>query len=345
VDLIDMIQKAIASGPELHENRDFAVIILTGGSSSWPFMIPMVSELFGVTTDSILVSAAPERTIGEGLAIYNVMRHRHQNAKHAIKDDVSNLKERILQSVNTETAAVAQSLASDITQQVMEIARTYYHGWRNKGGSLSTVEQLVTAACDKIPIKAMVQDRLSGLEGELRDVAIKTTFNWLERHGVKNTALESDVIASKPIGNFVVKIEFDVGKVVGEQIANLLSAISALIVATISGGSGMALIAGGPAGLLIGAIIGGAAVYAGKEAISKKVSEYYFDGVALSTLQMLFSTEKLNNVLRESEQNLASALSEKMISEVENYRPQFERYADMAAEDALSHIDILDRFS
>jgi molecular chaperone DnaK len=345
VDLIGQIQQAIASGPELREHRDFAVIILTGGSSSWPFMVPMVSHLFGVKTEAILLSAAPERTIGEGLAMYPVIRQRHRQAQDRIELDRSHLTTRLFESIHTATVTAAQSLSADITQQVIEIARAHYERWRHHGGALTGVEAQVKAACEKIPIDAMVQERLSRLAAELRDVAINTTLHWLERHGVKNTAMEAGVITRKPLATFAVKIEFDVSAVVGEQITHLLGAISALIVATISGGSGMALIASGPAGLLIGAIIGAAAVYAGQDVIRQKVSEYAFDGATLSMMQLLFSKDKLNQVLRESEQTLAHALQQKMIDEMQAYRTQFERYANSAAEDALRHFGILDRLS
>jgi hypothetical protein len=55
-------------------------VLLTGGSSEWPFMKDLAAKVFGVDAARIIRSASPELTIGSGLAIYNVLSRRYEVA-------------------------------------------------------------------------------------------------------------------------------------------------------------------------------------------------------------------------------------------------------------------------
>lgn len=344
VDLLEMTRAAIASGPALQAGRDFAVVILTGGSSSWPFMSALVSELFGVAEDGILRAAAPERTIGEGLAIYNSIRYRHRLARQSISNDLFNLKQRIDRGVDAATSEATTEVTAAIVNQVMEVARAQYLHWHAQGGSLTGVEREVMQACRRIPMNAIVQKRLDALSGTLQTMAIQTALNWLERHGVRGASLSASELHAGPVRNdFNVTISFDVGKTVGTQISQILSGIAALLVAMLSGGSGIALISTGPLGLLVGAILGGGAVFAGRDKIRQAVYDYQFQGVYLRALRMLFSKAKLEARLNEGEQELRQILQQRLSNEVTRFKPLLERHADAAAQEALKRFGILDR--
>jgi hypothetical protein len=345
VDLIGMIRQAIENGPELACGRDFAVVILTGGSSSWPFMVPLVSEIFGVSDDAVFCSTAPEKTIGEGLAIYNVVRHQYQQSRQAIIDDLPNLKERISKAVSEAAVKAANGLSIEISQQVLAVARRHYNQWYNSGGSLNFVEGAVRKDCGSIPVRAITEKRLTNLSGELKEIAEKVTVNWMARHGIKQSFVNSSAVSDNAMQSFDVDINIDVSETVGTHVSNLLSAVSAVVVAVVSGGSGMALIAAGPLGLVAGAILGGGAVIAGKDVIRKKVSEYYFEGKWLTLFKMVFSHDKLEQALTESEQDLIKVLNQHFIAEVEKQKLQLEQYADAAAEDALKRFGIFEHLS
>jgi len=63
----------------------FSRIILTGGSSDWPFMKELASEVYEVSRDHIICSASPQVTIGSRLAIYDVLRRRHEKTRNALR--------------------------------------------------------------------------------------------------------------------------------------------------------------------------------------------------------------------------------------------------------------------
>lgn len=74
--------------------------------------------------------------------------------------------------------------------------------------------------------------------------------------------------------------ELDVKEIsnsISQSISFALGAIGTTVVAMISGGAGTALIATGPVGLVIGAIVGVFAFFLGKDAIEKGISDFIAD--------------------------------------------------------------------
>src|SRR3954447_12137731 len=80
IDLLAWIRRTMqreGTGGPLKER--FSKVVLTGGSSEWPFMRGIAAEVFGVDPDTdILRSDDPEATVGSGLALYNALRARHR---------------------------------------------------------------------------------------------------------------------------------------------------------------------------------------------------------------------------------------------------------------------------
>ena len=74
--------------------------------------------------------------------------------------------------------------------------------------------------------------------------------------------------------------ELDVNTIarqISEMMATLATTIGTVILASISGGGGMALIATGPIGLVIGAIIGGLVLFGNRDRIEAKIREAIID--------------------------------------------------------------------
>ena len=87
IDLLNWIKRTMAL-PDAEKLRgQFARVLLTGGSSEWPFMKKLAAGIFGVGEDRIIRSAAPEMTIGSGLAIYNVLSRRYQTAINKLRHE------------------------------------------------------------------------------------------------------------------------------------------------------------------------------------------------------------------------------------------------------------------
>lgn len=114
-------------------------------------------------------------------------------------------------------------------------------------------------------IKKNVDDRWRFVEQK-----VKSRLVEFEEYSIN--VLEESISSSKT--------ELDVKEIsnsVSQSISVAVGAIGASIIAMISGGAGTALIATGPVGLIIGAIVGAFAFFLGKVEIEKGISEYIAD--------------------------------------------------------------------
>jgi molecular chaperone DnaK (HSP70) len=77
VDLLDWIRRTMQRNGDPVRDR-FSKVVLTGGSSDWPFMRSLAAEVFGVDPETgILRSEDPEATVGSGLASCSRTGRRH----------------------------------------------------------------------------------------------------------------------------------------------------------------------------------------------------------------------------------------------------------------------------
>ena len=111
-------------------------------------------------------------------------------------------------------------------------------------------------------IKKNVNDRLPFIEKKLKsqllDFEEQTNATLSKSAGLDNRDID------------VKKITDDLS----ESIAMAIGTIGTVIVGMIAGGSGTALIAGGPIGWIIGAIVAGSVFFLGKEVLEEEIGEY-----------------------------------------------------------------------
>lgn len=114
-------------------------------------------------------------------------------------------------------------------------------------------------------IKKNVDNRWSFIEQK-----VKSRLVEFEEYSIN--VLEENISSSKT--------ELDVKEIsnsVSQSISVAVGAIGTSVIAMISGGAGTAIIATGPVGLIIGAIVGVFAFFLGKDEIEKGISEYIAD--------------------------------------------------------------------
>lgn len=346
IDLLDRIRDTIDGGPDLILDRDYAVVVLTGGSSSWPFMSDIVSQRFDIPPERILRATNPEQTIGEGIAIYNVLRQHHRRSRRRIRDDLPELKREIHTQVDQEAREAAGRLATRILREIIGIARTHYFEWYEHGGVLAEVDARVREEIARIPLTEIARERLGNLSRELQTQVHDMVRVWLKRHHVSaGSDAEEPVEAPVPKEILTLSLRLDVGEVVGAQISRVLSIVLATMVASLSGGSGIALIASGPLGLVLGAALGGAAALAGQGRMRKALHDHDFKGASHAAFKRLYSRERLERAIHEAEQDLRAALEEPVRTEIDRFIPTLEAHAQTAANAALKRFEILEQLS
>jgi len=126
----------------------YRTVILTGGSSEWPFMRKLAAEVFGVDSEAnIRKSEDPETTIGSGLALYTVLKARLQTRRETIRTDQGQYRDRFVQGVEQRLDKFANDAAAAVVAALMPQIDAVFWNWYDHGGSLAAVETQVEALC------------------------------------------------------------------------------------------------------------------------------------------------------------------------------------------------------
>ncbi|CAH2598635.1 protein of unknown function [Rhodovastum atsumiense] len=245
IDLLDWIRRTLE-----HEGQDEAVrgetmqgrfskVILTGGSSEWPFMRDLAARAFGVDPRSgILRSDDPEATVGAGLALYNALRARHQARRAGIAAAAPPAREEFAAAVSVRLDRfaddVAQATVAAIMPRIEEVFRTWYH----QGGTLTAVEQETTRICTEFEPEAvrLVETTWRMLDTDLLRFLRDHLLDFLQTHEIRR-----DVARYIPDSITAVSL-IGVGGSAGDRIAAELGGFAADM-ATFAAGIGTFIIA------------------------------------------------------------------------------------------------------
>lgn len=339
VDLLDWIRQVVSSGPAHH----YGTIILTGGSSSWPFMVPMVQEAFGET--QILIPNNPECTIGEGLALWYVLHRQYQDKQEKALADVPTLQAALDDVVAATTRRAVDDIAEEIAGHIMAIARPRFHRWRQQGGRLADAEQDVTAACQQLPVKALMDARLARLLPEVEAAASEEMRRWLLQQGIDLGDWAGLRLAGGDgVGNLLLNISL------ADDLANTaVETAAGYVTVAIVGGLAVVIaatsvtLAASPLALLALPVVGG--LFAARGYIREKLLTFDFSGDNVEWLQRLYGTKKLEAALLEGEQKCRKAVATAIEEAMKRDRVQLDALIAAARDEVLRRYGLLDQLS
>ncbi|HYN77183.1 MAG TPA: Hsp70 family protein [Lamprocystis sp. (in: g-proteobacteria)] len=278
LDLLDWFRQTLRQGltDERLGQQDLACVILTGGSSAWPFVATLITEeLARLHRHPRLVhSDRPYVTVSQGLAIVPALQRRLRVTQDALRGELPDfVGTRIAPLIERRMDAAAERISELVAVGLFDARiEPLLRGFRETGGSVADLKTRLAAeaAGFKPQIEGIVTGQIARV---LSGVAADTTElmqAWYSEHrlrvpqGLAHTGLPMDLAAGLEIADPDIY-----GEISGVALA-ISTTIVAVVAAVISGGAGTALIASGPIGLLIGAIIG---VVAGALALSYGVDE------------------------------------------------------------------------
>ena len=338
VDLLEKVRDVIAGGSA----TSHGTVILTGGSSSWPFMEPMVREVFGDC--EILIPNAPECTIGEGLAMYNVLGRNYHARQDKAVADVGSLKSALDKVIKDATDQAGSDIAEEIVDAVMQVARREFHAWHLKGGRLADVEKLVTAGCRGIPAREIVAQRLTRLLPEVEQEGTRAVRNWLVRHGISGDYEGMQLGRGVAVKDLLLNVSIadDLASEAVLQAAGLVSgAIVIGLIAVIALTS--VTLAASPLVFIVPFIAGG--IWLAEDIVKRKLLAYQFEGEALEWLQKLYSLDKLEAALSKGEAECQKVVMDTVAEAMVGVRGQLEPLMKEALDEVRRRYGLLDRLS
>lgn len=255
------IREALENAARVTQDRPPQLLLLTGGASKMPFFRELCQEVF----DSAIVLSCPEPefSIAKGLAYAGWVDENLRAFRQAIRDEITD--QRVSDIAREAMPSLLPAVADLLGKLVLEEAALPVAGqW--KRGEIATLEEMNRRISERV-------ERLlaSPLAEEALAPAVKAWLDGLterlqamvdpicDRYDVPRKQMQLNLTAGG-----MGQVPVDAGGLMGLGLVKaVLGVMVSVLTALLCGGSGIALIAAGPTGLLAGLVIGAIAAVLG----------------------------------------------------------------------------------
>lgn len=304
IDLFEWLRSSLRKG--LDENNieptDISFVIQAGGSSLWPFVTEIIESELHLQPSHLMRSDRPYVVVAEGLAMLPALQDRFAAAQKALRKELPDftrlqLRPLISQRIEAMAGLIADEIAFELYDGQLRPVLTKL---RTEGGSVASLEHQLASTVSAFRPRAeeLVQDKVSRMSSGLHSDIRQCVKEWFARHDLappaKSVFVTAQAVPFEPP---------DVSKGMFRNITGLMAGLASSIVAMICGGGGMALIATGPVGWVIGLILGLAVALAGAQA-AKKVKLPAF------ALKFVLSDAKLSAARKKLTKNIVAQVTQ-----------------------------------
>ena len=186
-ELKDIQLEALAHGGD-KAVLDIPQVLLTGGSSCWPFVEDIVRKVMGDKVQ-VLLGDEPYADIARGLAQYPLLKERLHRGRMALEEELPQfIRSRI------EEQAIHQTLqagTAQIMQELQEMLRAHvltpeFVRYREDGGSLRTLMENIASAMQRheANIRAFLSDELHQLGRRIGASCREELQHWFRGKGI-----------------------------------------------------------------------------------------------------------------------------------------------------------------
>lgn len=350
IDLLQWFQDSLTSG--LSEAgisiSDIHVIALAGGSCQWSFVGECCREI--LNNDNFFRSNQPYATIANGLAVLPALENEFQRKQSELTAAIPLFVQEIGEKIKSELNRGREQIVSKITVDLFDNKiRPILINFRENGGTINKLKSDISkeALAFEEQINKLVNDEIGNNLTALFEMTLDNVKEWLKKNDLRMAEIKNN-------SNFRTD-KIDIGTIdpkVAELVINIVNTIVGtiitIIVANICGGGGMAIIATGPLGLLIGAIIGVAvgilaASYGTDKA--KEIAENYEIPSNISPVR-IFKFNPLNTILTDKRiitlrNDMEKDLSQKIDQALQGILSDIKSKVEIIISDEISALSIV----
>jgi len=235
-------------------------VILAGGSSQWPFVADVISETLGIERSRLMRSERPYAVIAQGLSILPALQRKFDETKDRLRRDLPQFcRTQVRPMVERVTDSYVAGVAADVTSELFDrTIRPILERFRQEGGSANSLQETIGAEvrANEDRLKTVIEGRMRtlrlGLPGQLNELL----RGWFGSYGLsigEHPLSEADRVTT---GEEIVQPDTpDLYGGIMDTVGWFVVAMVTTVGASISGGGGTALLAAGPIGWVIGAIL------------------------------------------------------------------------------------------
>lgn len=296
--------QALEEARRITADRPPRLVLLTGGASRMPFFREECRRVFENAV--VVCCPEPEFSIAKGLAYAGWIDENLQAFRQAVQDELS--QERVSLLVQEALPSLLPNVADALTRLILEeaaipLARQWKEG---RIATLDEMNQQITARVERVLASPLAQEALApAVRQWLKEMTaiLQTLVDPIcDRFEVPRKQMQLNLLADCAGDVHLPNDSWMDFSVLGAILGVMVSIISALL----CGGTGIALIASGPLGLLAGLLIGAAASLLGWPALSG----------ALNRAQLPVLLRQINIEKRLSAPEVQSRLRQSLLSEL-----------------------------
>lgn len=310
----DAFRKVLQNAQKQTADNPPQTILLTGGASRMSFVLRCCEEVF--PSAKPVRGTEPQYTIARGLALAGRTGNKLEQFRRDIQDIFASdklqkmLREESKRDEGSPFDHLMDRIAGFVVYELSNnIILPAFVEWRE--GHISTLNRL-----DR-EIKKRSRSFLEGLSGagsqKLEDKVVKP---WLEEYVKPAVERLIEPICKKagiPVSELNLSSDFvppsvnvagpsDINPLDDiDTLGTMTAVIGSVIIATLLGGGGTALLFAGPLGWIIGLVIGAAAAFLSKEKAMDTIKDA---NVWVWTREMMISEETIQEKLEENEEEL-----------------------------------------
>jgi hypothetical protein len=265
LDLLGWFRSSLRQGLEQYGLQGSAMgrVILSGGSSSWPFVVHILQEELDLPREKILRSSRPGAVIAEGISLLPALRHRYSTLRQSLEEDLPRfVQEDIRTAVGQLLFGGAEEVARHCEARLFQGSlRGVVEHFREEGGTLKKFrEDLERCVEQEEPqIAAILEKEMRRIFALLPGEIARSLGNWLSHKGIRTlpphleggdlsgASWEKNTLSFAPESLYGNPLRLFEGT---------LAVMTSAVTASICGGTGLALVISGPLGLVVGGIAG-----------------------------------------------------------------------------------------
>lgn len=331
VNLLQWFNDSLTRGMERCglQPSDVRVVSLAGGSSLWFFVKERCRELFPHAKMS--TNPNPFAAISEGLSILPALQTEFKEKQEkATIGKAEFIEKEILPNVWKQFERGREKIIRDILTELFDgRIKPILLNYRNTGGTIASLKTRIEQAVKSYEqtlresVAKTFQEEFGGLFG----IALEKTDKWLKGLGLHlHNTMTTLPMTTEPIKVSKQNV-YSLGASITNAIALLIGGMTTTFVASLCGGTGMALLMAGPIGLVIGAILAAIVLLPTYLALGNKSQDYveqYFPIPSVVTYRTLTdkriaqSREQMEKDLTKNLTAEAKAPIEKLVGTIDH---------------------------
>ncbi|NCC96255.1 MAG: hypothetical protein EOM02_05375 [Synergistales bacterium] len=285
-----------------------STVILAGGSCLWPFVSDVVQEI--LPKARLVRSDQPYGVVAKGLSLLPALRVRNDRSIAALRESLPGFLERVRTEVVDFILSRAVDEASSelssilVGQVIIPVLKEY----RSSGGSASNLKDKLREEMELVRDQVDIAMRLH-MEKAARAIpkaAVECMARWFREKGIKSLPSHVELALGGDGSGLMTSIDLGSLSPIGSFVASVdraMAVVVSLVVASLCGGGGIALVATGLPGLIVGGAIGIGGYFAGRRSLKKGIEDVHIPGLIS---RAMLSDKSIQRTVEKAKKSLAS---------------------------------------